>query len=317
MSNEIIIDSEFVSGTTDKAFFVKFKGTSKRNVNKDTLYEMIRNYYNDKNIDDMLNNVCFLKTIFRNCNFDYLECVSRNDGSNERVIFNNKDLSYFEHIDSLITFKYDKTYDIKVNSDEDESIEVSDLFKKVFNLKYCGLIPFRDDAKELTEIYSLFYDKDPDYSSHKIMEECQLMMSFLKKFDISLYNDPFSDTDSSFQEVNKFDYPICWDLYDLVKSLYPYGLVDYYEYSPNLTDRDRYIIKTSGLEIRDNYRGFYLRYLKNFSNILYKSNYRLSDDYDSNSLSIRTKSQISTVNECKRLIKTINKEADKNESLNN
>lgn len=317
MKNNIDIDSQFVSGMNDDKFIVKYNGDTNGNVDRNKLYEMIRNYKDNKKTDNMLCNVSFLKTIFRYFKENSLECEAVNGDVREYVKYFDDKLFLYEYNDSVIDFKFKGTYDIKVKTDEDYSCGLTNLFKKVFRLKYTGPVPFSSYAKELTEIYSLFYGKDPDYSSEKIMEECQLMMSFLSQFGITLYPGPFNDSDSYFHEDNKFGYPICWNLYDLVKEVYPYGLVNHHEYDTILSPNTENIIKASGSVIKENCGELYLRYLKDFSNILYKAHYHLDDDYDSEVLSYRSKTDVSDINNCKRLIKTINKTVEENESLNN
>ena len=50
MKNNINIESQFVSGTTDDKFIVKYNGDTNANVDRNKLYEMIRNYKEKKKL---------------------------------------------------------------------------------------------------------------------------------------------------------------------------------------------------------------------------------------------------------------------------
>lgn len=99
--------------------------------------------------------------------------------------------------------------------------------------------------KELIEIYKLFYNENPDFSSKGINIKVQAMMSILAEFGISL------DDDYGFIPWEKEKIPISLKLEQRINKLYPLGEISSTENSVKLANEPKKIIKIVGECIRE------------------------------------------------------------------
>ena len=213
----------------------------------------------------MIENVSIIRTILKDCKEKLLVIFYQDEKGSEFVKYDNSNLFLYEKIKrqknndyyDKYKIKYEPTSGIKLNYNNHEaditnypdieliSKEIIEIIKQIYYLKNTKTVMLDINDKELIEIYKLFYNENPDFSSKGINIKVQAMMSILAELGISL------DDDYGFMQWEKEKIPISLKLEQRVNKLYPLGEISSTEDSVKLANEPKKIIKIVGECIRE------------------------------------------------------------------
>lgn len=242
---------------------VTFIGTPlKEDILEDEIRLKIRNFIDNHRHTDMLGNVTILRTILKDYKEEHLSVYYSFENGSELVVYDNATLVNFEKSVKKHSSSSENKYQVKYSSSNGISIncydanikdyenfqnstkEVNDLMNYIYSLSRVEAITLTDDDKSLIEIYKLFYNENPDFSSKDLNIKVQTMMSILAGFNVTL------NCDYNFSTLGKRNIPISFQLKQLVDRLYPFGEVREVEDNIKLNDFDEKKIKIVGESIR-------------------------------------------------------------------
>lgn len=270
-----------------------------KNYDEEKVNELIDNFVNKRiSLKNMSKNVQFIRTILRDFEERRL-IISRSNynisGDSETVCYEDGDLvlyrcdsAYIEN-GTLLHVQFEKGRGLEVNfrdseNDVVDSLErdtINELFMEQTNhicsLKEARAIDFDRDSKTLVEIYKLFYNENPDFSSENINDKVQAMMSILAMYGISL-----GDSYSSFILRGSEKIPSSINLQYCTDKLMPFGksINDYDDVK--LSDWAAKMIKVVGETIREDIcdEDDMVKSLKTISKVIYGGRYNLSQNSD-------------------------------------
>ena len=194
---------------------------------------------NQKDCNNMLRNVSFIRTILR----DYEEKLlvvkySNLEGINEIVKYDNGNLYFYEYDienkDGYMNLIYepknlDDCFKFIMSNNKDDFSKYPRCYSKEIASQFDGLlqniyklidikgITIDDECKKLIEIYKYFYNEAPNFSDKNINIKIQIMMNILYKFGIKLADGYI------FCPYSKGGLPISLEIEHLVNSLFPLG----------------------------------------------------------------------------------------------
>lgn len=274
----------------------------------------------------MIENVTIVRTILKDCEEKLLVIFYQDEKGSELVKYDNSNLFLYgkskreensEHFDRY-KIKYEPPYGIKLDYNNHEtdvadyhgielvSKEITEMMKQIYYLKNTKAVILDRDDKALIEIYKLFYNENPDFSSKDINTKVQTMMSILAEFGISLGDD------YGFSLWGKVKMPVSLTLEQRVNKLYPLDEVSSVEDSIKLADEPKKTIKIVGECIRETIpEQNQNEALITISKVIHAGRYCLSSNSDVKKLSEFTERTTDEVESSIKLVKRIETRIDK------
>lgn len=248
---------------TDGSIELKYNGVmANDDVDLNKIETLLEDFINNHRHDDMIENVRIVRTILKDCDENLLTIFYSDKEGLELVKYDKSDLVLYkkcEREDEVLN-KYEIMYElhggIKLNYNNQEidatnysdielvSKEISKIMEHIYYLKHTGAVSLNKYDKLLIEIYKLFYDENPDFSSEDINIKVQMMMTILGVFGIYL-------GDYTFDLCGKSNIPLSLNLEQRVCDLYPLGKVDSDKVGIKLAKEPKQIVKAIGETIRD------------------------------------------------------------------
>ena len=211
----------------------------------------------------MIENVAIVRTILKNCEEKLLAIYYSDEKEEELVKYDNANLLLYEKSKreekskyyDRYKIRYEQPYGIKLDYNNHKidladyqsiqlvSKDITEMMQQIYYLRKTKAIILDKDDKALIEIYKLFYNENPDFSSKDINIKFQTMMCILAEFGI--------DLGYGFFPSGKEKIPISVDLKERVDKLYPLGEVSDMEDSIKLAEEAKKVIKIVGGCIRE------------------------------------------------------------------
>ena len=296
---------------------VKYEGIPlKQDIDEDEVKRMIRNFVDNHKHDNMIENVTILRTILREYQEISLDVIVSCDDEKEKVFYLNLyNLHWFNFTKNSQKYKikYDNIMGLELNyHNEVDNLkkytdDLSDIMKYISDLSNVGPIIINDNDKALIEIYKLFYKENPDFSSKDINVKVQTMMSILSEFGITL------DCDYAFYLMGKKKMPMSLKLKEMVKKMYPFGVVNEVKDNIKLADESRKIIEIVGDSIMDviHDEDDMNEALITISKVIHASRYNLSSKANVREIAEFTNRSVDDVEASVQLVKRIEHKINK------
>lgn len=300
---------------------VRFNGISSANTDLDNIDKLLEDFISNHRHNDMIENVSIVRTILKDYEEKSLDIFYKDEKGSELVRYDNSNLFLYEKSQreenseyyDRYKIKYEPTNGIKLDYNNHEtdvvdypgielvSKEITEIMKQIYYLKNAEAVVLDTDDKVLIEIYKLFYNENPDFSSKDINIKVQTMMSILAGFYISL-GDYYS-----FSLCGKVKMPVSLDLEQRVNKLYPLGEVSSIEDSVKLAEEPKKIIKIVGETIRETISNEQNQneVLITISKVIHAGIYSLSSNCDVKKLSELTERTTDEVASSIKLVKRI------------
>ena len=244
---------------------VRYKGIPSANTDLNKIDALLEDFMNNHKHNYMIENVSIIRTILKDCEEKLLVIFYQDEKGSELVKYDNSNLFLYEKIQrkensehfDRYKIKYELPYGIKLDYNNHETDmtdysgtelvpkKITEIMKQIYYLKNAKAVVLDTDAKALIEIYKLFYNENPDFSSKDINIKIQTMMSILAEFGISLGDD------YGFSLLGKVKMPVSLNLEQRVNKLYPLGEVSNLEDSVKLAEEPKKIIRIVGETIRE------------------------------------------------------------------
>ena len=244
---------------------VRYKGIPSVNADLDKIDALLEDFISNHRHNYMIENVSIVRTILTDCEEKLLVIFYQDEKGSELVKYDNSNLFLYEKSQreenseyyDRYKIKYEPTNGIKLHYNNHEtdvadylgielvSKEITEIMKQIYYLKNAKPIVLDTDDKALIEIYKLFYNENPDFSSKGINIKVQTMMSILAEFGISL------EDDYGFSLCGKVKMPVSLNLEQRVNKLYPLGKVSSFEDGVKLAEEPKKIIKIVGETIKE------------------------------------------------------------------
>lgn len=306
---------------------IRYNGILNDNANLDKINALLEDFINNHRHNYMIENVSIVRTIFKDCEEKLLVIFYQDETCSELVKYDNSNLSLYEkskreenseHFDRY-KIKYESPYGIKIDYNNREidmsnylgielvSKEINEIIKQIYYLKNAKAVVLDTDDKSLIEIYKLFYNEKPDFSSRDINIKIQTMMSILAEFGISLGDD------YAFSLWGKVKMPVSLNLEQRVNKLYPLGEVGSIENSVKLASEPKKIIKIVGECIRETILNEQnqTEALIIISKVIHAGRYCISSNSDVKKISEFTKCTTDAVETSVSLVKRIKTKIDR------
>lgn len=244
---------------------VRYKGIPSVNADLDKIDALLEDFISNHRHNYMIENVSIVRTILTDCEEKLLVIFYQDEKGSELVKYDNSNLFLYEKSQreenseyyDRYKIKYEPTNGIKLHYNNHEtdvadylgielvSKEITEIMKQIYYLKNAKPIVLDTDDKALIEIYKLFYNENPDFSSKGINIKVQTMMSILAEFGIYL------EDDYGFSLCGKVKMPVSLNLEQRVNKLYPLGKVSSFEDGVKLAEEPKKIIKIVGETIKE------------------------------------------------------------------
>lgn len=305
---------------------IKFNGTTSNNTNLDKIEVLLEDFIHNHRHNYMPENISILRTILKDCQENSLVVFYQDERGSEFVEYDNANLLFYERRKKeenseyyRYKIKYSSVNGIEIDYHNPEtdmadyqsieltSKEITDMLQQIYYLKNAKAIALDRDDKALIEIYKLFYNENPDFSSKDINIKVQTMMSILSAFGISL------DSDYGFSLCKKEKIPLSLNLEQRVNRLYPLGEVSSLEDSIKLAKEPKRIIRIVGDAIRKTIADEQNQNeaLITISKVIHAKRYCLSSNSDIKKISDFTERTTNEVETCIKLVKRIETKVDK------
>lgn len=186
---------------------IQFKGIPlKENIDTNQIQEQINQFIKSDNYKNIVNIVCFLRTILRDYQEIKLFIFYKNEFGTELVEYSNLELMLFKKSENKQVGDYQESYRVQyhsslgidLNYNNTDSINSNDmrvasdkiyhLMNQINELKNAHSIELDPDVEKLIEIYTLFFNESPDFNNPNIEAKFQLMISILIQFGSQLDN---------------------------------------------------------------------------------------------------------------------------------
>lgn len=188
---------------------VRYNGIPSDNADLDKIDALLEDFINNHRHSNMIENVSIVRTILKDCEEKVLDVFYQDEKVLKHVKYDNSNLILYEkrkkeenneYFDRY-KIKYEIPYGIKLDYNNHEidigdysgvellSNKMTEIMKQIYYLKHAEAVVLDTDDKALIEIYKLFYNDNPDFSSKDINIKVQTMMSILAEFGISLEDD--------------------------------------------------------------------------------------------------------------------------------
>lgn len=298
---------------------VRFNGIPSANTDLNKIEALLEDFINNHRHDYMIENVSIVRTILKDCEEKLLVIFYQDEKGSELVKYDNSNLFLYEknkreensEYYDRYKIKYEPTNGIKLDYNNHEtdvadypgvelvSKEITEIMKLIYHLKNAKAVVLDTDDKALIEIYKLFYNENPDFSSKDINIKVQTMMSILAEFGISLGDD------YGFSLWGKVKMLVSLNLEQIVNKLYPLGEVSSLEDSVKLAEEPKKIIKIVGETIRETISNEQNQNeaLITISKVIHAGRYRLSSNSDVKKLSEFTERTTDEVESSIKLVK--------------
>ena len=308
---------------------LEYSGMVNYNVDGSKLEEMIDKFMVQfTHHNNMIRNVQFIRTILKDSTEKLLQLNYKGLGVEKNVKYENGELALYEakekydliEEDNCFITKYtpdnNLVFDIKdANNTKVEHYNINNISKRVENtlyeiddLKHPDFIKLNHTAKIIVEMYKLFYNENPDFSSPNINIKIQTMLSILNEFNISL-NDYYS-----FSPVGKKKIPVSISLDSFINELFPLGEIKNVSDPVRLTNDVASIIICAGETIREviTDKEKEEMALINLSKIIYAARYSLSFVNNPSEVAKYTDCLESEISEGMKIVKKINDKINNN-----
>lgn len=303
---------------------IRFNGIPTKEVNLDEINVLLDDFINNHIYISMLDFVIMLRTILRNFDERLLVVSYQDEQTSEYVEYYDTNLFLYEKNrkqsnDDGYKITYYSTNGLKINYNNSNvdvnyknvevvSDDISDMMMNIYYLKDAKAKVLDTDDKLLIEIYKVFYNENPDFSSPDINNRIQSMMSILLGFGI------YIDDSTGFILSGENNTPVSYDLRRRVNRLYPFGVVN--KTNIKLAEEPKFIIKSvrdSIDEMMDDDSEFVQKLIA-ISKIIYVKKYCVSTDSDIDKISKFTNSTSNEVESSMKLVKHIESKI-KNQSI--
>lgn len=306
---------------------VRYKGIPSVNADLDKIDALLEDFISNHRHNYMIENVSIVRTILTNCEEKLLVIFYQDEKGSELVKYDNSNLFLYEKSQreenseyyDRYKIKYEPTNGIKLHYNNHEtdvadylgielvSKEITEIMKQIYYLKNAKPIVLDTDDKALIEIYKLFYNENPDFSSKGINIKVQTMMSILAEFGISL------EDDYGFSLCGKVKMPVSLNLEQRVNKLYPLGKVSSFEDGVKLAEEPKKIIKIVGETIKETITNEQNQneVLITISKVIHAGRYCISSNSDVEKLSEFIESSTDKVESSIKLVKRIETRIDK------
>lgn len=306
---------------------VRYKGIPSVNADLDKIDALLEDFISNHRHNYMIENVSIVRTILTDCEEKLLVIFYQDEKGSELVKYDNSNLFLYEKSQreenseyyDRYKIKYEPTNGIKLHYNNHEtdvadyldielvSKEITEIMKQIYYLKNAKPIVLDTDDKALIEIYKLFYNENPDFSSKGINIKVQTMMSILAEFGISL------EDDYGFSLCGKVKMPVSLNLEQRVNKLYPLGKVSSFEDGVKLAEEPKKIIKIVGETIKETITNEQNQneVLITISKVIHAGRYCISSNSDVEKLSEFIESSTDKVESSIKLVKRIETRIDK------
>lgn len=306
---------------------VRYKGIPSANTDLNKIDALLEDFINNHKHNYMIENVSIVRTILKDCEEKLLVIFYQDEKGSELVKYDNSNLFLYEKIQrkgnsehfDRYKIKYELPYGIKLDYNNHETDmtdysgtelvpkKITEIMKQIYYLKNAKAVVLDTDAKALIEIYKLFYNENPDFSSKDINIKIQTMMSILAEFGISLGDD------YGFSLLGKVKMPVSLNLEQRVNKLYPLGEVRNLEDSVKLAEETKKIIRIVGETIKETISNEQNQNeaLITISKVIHAERYCLSSNSDVKILSEFTERTTDEVESSIKLVKRIETRIDK------
>lgn len=306
---------------------VRYNGIPSVNADLDKIDALLEDFISNHRHNYMIENVSIVRTILTNCEEKLLVIFYQDEKGSELVKYDNSNLFLYEKSQreenseyyDRYKIKYEPTNGIKLHYNNHEtdvadylgielvSKEITEIMKQIYYLKNAKPIVLDTDDKALIEIYKLFYNENPDFSSKGINIKVQTMMSILAEFGISL------EDDYGFSLCGKVKMPVSLNLEQRVNKLYPLGKVSSFEDGVKLAEEPKKIIKIVGETIKETITNEQNQneVLITISKVIHAGRYCISSNSDVEKLSEFIESSTDKVESSIKLVKRIETRIDK------
>lgn len=303
-----------ILNSTEGNIEIKYNGISKNdNIDLDKIQTLLDDFMNNHRHDDMEENVAIIRTLFSNCEEKLLVISYSDKDISEYVKYNNSHLSLYkinkqkDKDNDEYKFTYNSKGNIKLSYNNYKIdfaqyfTELTKISKKVYRLENIKAITLHEDDKIIIEVYKLFYDENPDFSSKDVNIKIQAMIQILAQFGISL------NMDYGFRLWNKSEMPVSFKIEFLVNRLYPFGEVDMVEDNIRLTKKSKRTIKVIGECIREVISKYQnqIEALITISKVIYSGRYNISNESNIEEISQFIECNPSEVKSCMKLVRCI------------
>lgn len=273
---------------------------------KKTIYNYLEKLNRKDNIVEIIKS---LRTILKDYEELRLEFSLITDDYNTKVIYENQELILFEEENKYeLSTKYEigKGISFKLEQENPEFVVdiVSNLMKKIHNLRNIKIIELDHDDKLICEIYKVFYQENPNFSNKNTFIKIEAMLIILEKFDIVL------NKNYNFQLLGKDKKPMSIDLREKLKKLRILGEINPKE--KILNKESKSTIEIIGNYLREylNNKEDYIKSLIDISKIIYTKDYCLYKNASIKDISEFTNNNEENVEECLILIRKIGNETN-------
>ena len=306
---------------------VRYKGIPSVNADLDKIDALLEDFISNHRHNYMIENVSIVRTILTDCEEKLLVIFYQDEKGSELVKYDNSNLFLYEKSQreenseyyDRYKIKYEPTNGIKLHYNNHEtdvadylgielvSKEITEIMKQIYYLKNAKPVVLDTDDKALIEIYKLFYNENPDFSSKGINIKVQTMMSILAEFGISL------EDDYGFSLCGKVKMPVSLNLEQRVNKLYPLGKVSSFEDGVKLAEEPKKIIKIVGETIKETITNEQNQneVLITISKVMHAGRYCISSNSDVEKLSEFIESSTDKVESSIKLVKRIETRIDK------
>lgn len=306
---------------------LRYKGIQSVNADLDKIDALLEDFISNHRHNYMIENVSIVRTILTDCEEKLLVIFYQDEKGSELVKYDNSNLFLYEKSQreenseyyDRYKIKYEPTNGIKLHYNNHEtdvadylgielvSKEITEIMKQIYYLKNAKPIVLDTDDKALIEIYKLFYNENPDFSSKGINIKVQTMMSILAEFGISL------EDDYGFSLCGKVKMPVSLNLEQRVNKLYPLGKVSSFEDGVKLAEEPKKIIKIVGETIKETITNEQNQneVLITISKVIHAGRYCISSNSDVEKLSEFIESSTDKVESSIKLVKRIETRIDK------
>lgn len=306
---------------------VRYNGIPSVNADLDKIDALLEDFISNHRHNYMIENVSIVRTILTDCKEKLLVIFYQDEKGSELVKYDNSNLFLYEKSQreenseyyDRYKIKYEPTNGIKLHYNNHEtdvadylgielvSKEITEIMKQIYYLKNAKPIVLDTDDKALIEIYKLFYNENPDFSSKDINIKVQTMMSILAEFGISL------EDDYGFSLCGKVKMPVSLNLEQRVNKLYPLGKVSSFEDGVKLAEEPKKIIKIVGETIKETITNEQNQneVLITISKVIHAGRYCISSNSDVKKLSEFIESSTDKVESSIKLVKRIETRIDK------
>lgn len=240
---------------------VKYDGICEDDyVDFDKIETLLDDFINNHRHNHMIENVTIVRTILKDCEEKQLVIFYQDEKGSELVKYDHLNLLLYEKskreensdCNDRYKIKYEPTGSIKLDYDNHKihvtdypgieliTEEITEIIKQIYYLKNTKAVTLDINDKTLIEIYKLFYNENPDFSSKDINIKMQTMMFILAEFGILL------DDDYGFSLCGAGKVPVSLNLEQRVHKLYPLGEISSIDDNINLADESKKIIKIVG-----------------------------------------------------------------------